>query len=91
MFLSSNRETLIHCKEKLFAIGSAITMHAVIVCYKCGRYLLATMDKKTRQCPYCEAKLILNRTKIIASAKTAREASNIIRTIKEQKENKGQL
>lgn len=60
-------------------------MHAVIVCYKCGRYLLAKMDKKTRQCPYCEAKLMLDRTKIIASTKTAREASNLIRAMKDAK------
>jgi DNA-directed RNA polymerase subunit RPC12/RpoP len=59
--------------------------HAIIVCYKCGQYLLAKMDQKTRQCPYCETKLILNKTKIIASAKTAREASKIIRTMKDAK------
>lgn len=61
-------------------------MHAIIVCYKCGQYLLAEMDKKTRQCPYCETKLTLSKTKIIASAKTAREASNLIRTMKDTKE-----
>jgi DNA-directed RNA polymerase subunit RPC12/RpoP len=59
--------------------------HAIIVCHKCGQYLLAKMDQKTRQCPYCETKLILNKTKIIASAKTAREASKIIRTMKDAK------
>ena len=60
--------------------------HAIIVCYKCGQYLLAKMDQKTRQCPYCETKLTLNKAKVIASAKTAREASNLIRTMKEAKE-----
>jgi len=60
-------------------------MHAIIVCYKCGQYLLAKMNQKTRQCPYCEAKLILEKTKIIASAKTAREASNLIRKMKDAK------
>lgn len=59
--------------------------HAIVVCYKCGRYLLAKMDQKTRQCPYCETKLDLGKTKIIASAKTAREASNLIRTMKDAK------
>jgi len=61
-------------------------MHAIIVCYKCGQYLLVRMDQKTRQCPYCETKLTLNKSKIIASAKTAREASNLIRTMKDAKE-----
>jgi len=44
------------------------------------------MDQKTRQCPYCETKLTLNKAKVIASAKTAREASNLIRTMKDAKE-----
>jgi DNA-directed RNA polymerase subunit RPC12/RpoP len=60
-------------------------MHAVIVCYRCGRYILAKMNQKTRQCPYCEARLVLAKTKIIASAKTAREASGLIRAMKDAK------
>jgi len=59
-------------------------MHAIIVCYKCGQYLLAKAEQKTKQCPYCETKLVFDRTKIIASAKTAREASNLIRAMKDK-------
>jgi len=63
-------------------------MYMVVVCYKCGRLLLAKTAQKTRRCHYCETRLILNKTKKAAHAKTARQASNIIRTLK-SKENAG--
>lgn len=59
-------------------------MYLVIICYKCGRYLLAKGDQKTRQCPYCEARLVLNRAKKIVTAKTAEQASNFLRSLKEK-------
>jgi len=57
-------------------------MYMVIVCHKCGQLLLAKTSQKTRRCPYCEAHLILNKTKKVANAKTAQEASNLIRALK---------
>ncbi len=57
-------------------------MYVVITCHKCGQLLLAKTDQKTRQCPYCETRLILNKTKKVASAKTAQEASVLIRAMK---------
>ncbi|MCK5593102.1 DUF1922 domain-containing protein, partial [Candidatus Bathyarchaeota archaeon] len=54
-------------------------MYVVIICYKCGQLLLAKTDQKTRQCPYCETRLILDKTKKVASAKTAQEASVLVR------------
>ena len=60
-------------------------MYLVIICYKCGRYLLAKTDQKTRRCPYCEARLVLNRAKRVMTAKTASQASNILRSLKEKR------
>ncbi len=63
-------------------------MYMVVVCYRCGRLLLAKVDQKTRTCHYCETRLILNKTKKVAYVKTARQASNFIRVLK-SKENAG--
>lgn len=60
-------------------------MYVVIACYKCGQLLLAKTDQRTRHCPYCEARLILDKTKRVASAKTAQEASVLIRALKRKK------
>ena len=60
-------------------------MYVVITCYKCGQLLLAKTDQRTRQCPYCEARLVLDKTKKIASVKTAQEASVLIRALKRKK------
>ncbi|MGQ9461314.1 MAG: DUF1922 domain-containing protein [Candidatus Bathyarchaeaceae archaeon] len=57
-------------------------MYAVIVCYNCGRFLLAKTSQKTRRCPYCETRLILDKAKKVAHTKTAQEASSIVRTLK---------
>ena len=57
-------------------------MYLVIVCYQCGQLLLAQDAQKTRRCPYCDARLVLDKTKKVARAKTAREASDLIRFLK---------
>jgi len=54
----------------------------VIVCHKCGQLLLAKTSQKTRRCPYCETQLALDKTKKVTHAKTAQEASNLIRALK---------
>jgi len=61
-------------------------MYNVIVCHNCGQLLLAKNTQKTRQCPHCEARIQTARANIAASAKTAREASQLIRTLKLQRE-----
>ncbi|KPV62307.1 MAG: hypothetical protein AOA65_1931 [Candidatus Bathyarchaeota archaeon BA1] len=60
-------------------------MYMVIVCYTCGRFLLAKVGQKTRRCPYCEARVVLEKARRVAYAKSAQEASNIIRTLKKSK------
>jgi DNA-directed RNA polymerase subunit RPC12/RpoP len=62
-------------------------MYDVIVCYNCGRLLLAKEYQKMRQCPHCEARISTERAKVVASAETAREASELIRTLKQNREN----
>jgi uncharacterized protein with PIN domain len=57
-------------------------MYVVIVCYGCGRFLLAKGAQKTKRCPYCAAKLKLVSAKKVARVKTAQEASNYIRALK---------
>jgi DNA-directed RNA polymerase subunit RPC12/RpoP len=57
-------------------------MYVVIVCYRCGRLLLAKTAQKTRRCPHCEARLVLEKVKKVAHAKSASEASSLIRALK---------
>ena len=60
-------------------------MYSVIVCYHCGRLLLAEAKNKTRQCPHCGARLVVAKTKQVASVKSAQEASQIIRSMKQKR------
>lgn len=57
-------------------------MYTVILCYSCGKLLLARAEQKTRQCPHCEARLLVERTKKVAFSKSAREASKLLRAMK---------
>ncbi|MEJ2241278.1 MAG: DUF1922 domain-containing protein [Candidatus Bathyarchaeota archaeon] len=57
-------------------------MYMIVVCYKCGHFLLAKNDQKTRTCPSCSANLKLIKTKKVAHLRTAKEASKYIRELK---------
>jgi DNA-directed RNA polymerase subunit RPC12/RpoP len=54
----------------------------VAVCYRCGGFLLAQAEQKTRTCPYCGHTVVLERAKKLASANSAAEASEILRRLK---------
>jgi len=54
----------------------------IVVCRKCGGLLLARAEQKTRTCPYCGSKVVLDKAKKIASAGNAYEASKILRKLK---------
>jgi predicted RNA-binding Zn-ribbon protein involved in translation (DUF1610 family) len=54
----------------------------IVVCYTCGGLLLAKTEQKTRTCPYCGSTVILHKAKKLAAAKTASEASAILRKMK---------
>ena len=60
-------------------------MYLVIICYKCGQLLLAKTNQKTRRCPYCEARLVLDKTKKVARTKNSLEASDLVRALKRRK------
>jgi len=57
-------------------------MYMVIVCYRCGQLLLAKTGQKTKRCPYCDARLVLDKTKKVVHVKTAQKASSVIRALK---------
>jgi hypothetical protein len=57
-------------------------MYMVVVCYGCGRFLLARGAQKTKMCPYCAVRLTLTKAKKVAYLETAREASDYIRELK---------
>lgn len=59
-------------------------MYIVIVCYSCGRFLLAKGAQKTKRCTYCSANLKLFKAKKVTRVKTAREASKYIRELKKE-------
>jgi hypothetical protein len=59
-------------------------MHVIVVCYKCGHYLIAKSEQKTRTCPSCSTKLKMTKTKKIIQTKTAKEASIYIRELKKR-------
>ncbi|MFB0567823.1 MAG: DUF1922 domain-containing protein [Candidatus Bathyarchaeia archaeon] len=57
-------------------------MYAVITCYRCGQLLLAQTTQKTKRCPHCGFRFSVEKSKKIAYAKSAREASTLIRRLK---------
>jgi DNA-directed RNA polymerase subunit RPC12/RpoP len=54
------------------------------MCSRCGGLLLAEEKHKTRTCPYCGSKVFVEKAKRMASAKTAYEASAILRKLKQE-------
>jgi DNA-directed RNA polymerase subunit RPC12/RpoP len=57
-------------------------MYAVVTCYKCGKLALAQTRQKTKQCPHCGIRFSVEKSKKLAYAKSAREASMLIRRLK---------
>ncbi|MGB9714175.1 MAG: DUF1922 domain-containing protein [Candidatus Bathyarchaeales archaeon] len=54
----------------------------IIACSKCGGFLLAKTEHKTRTCPYCGSKVIVERAKKVASAENAQKAHVILQELK---------
>lgn len=61
-----------------------MTIYLIVVCRKCGGYLLAVEHQKTRTCPYCGSKVFLSISEKVASAETAEKASELLRKYKEK-------
>ena len=58
--------------------------YIIVACSKCGGYLLAKDFQKTRTCPYCGSKVVLEKAKRVAAAGNANEASALLRKLKEK-------
>jgi len=63
--------------------GTTLIVH----CTRCGGLLLASESQKTRTCPYCNARVELKKAGRIASARSAFEASEILRELKSKRQN----
>jgi DNA-directed RNA polymerase subunit RPC12/RpoP len=61
-----------------------LTIYIIVVCGECGGYLLAKDHQKTRTCPYCSSKVVLEKAKKVASAENANKASALLRKLKEK-------
>ncbi|MGB9915533.1 MAG: DUF1922 domain-containing protein [Candidatus Bathyarchaeales archaeon] len=57
----------------------------IIVCSKCGGLFLTPEDQKTKTCPYCGTRVDVRKAKRVAAAKSAFEASEILRNLKAKK------
>ena len=63
----------------------------VVVCGKCGGLLLAKVGQKTRTCPYCGFRVELCTAKRLGSARTAYEASELLRSLKKDYSARGRV
>ena len=57
----------------------------IVKCTKCGGFMLAAKEQKTKICPYCGTNVNLLRAQKVASANTAMEASEILKNMKKEK------
>ena len=57
----------------------------IIACNRCGGLFMAATSQKTRTCPYCSTRVEVRRAKQVASAKSAFEASEMLRDMKSRK------
>jgi len=63
-------------------MSQRMTTTLVIQCHRCGGFLLAKADQKTRTCPYCGVQVTVAKARKIASAENAYAASEILRKLK---------
>ncbi|MEM3735313.1 MAG: DUF1922 domain-containing protein [Candidatus Bathyarchaeia archaeon] len=61
-----------------------MTNYIIVVCSECEGYLLAKASQKSRTCPYCGSRVLLEKARKVASAEKADEASMILRKLKER-------
>jgi len=71
--------------KRLSEANPKMTATNIAKCTKCGGYLLATQKQKTKICPYCGAHINLQKAQLVAAAKDAFEASEILRRLKAEK------
>jgi len=61
-----------------------MTNTLIIACPKCHKLLLTKQNQKTRTCPHCNATVLIEKAKTIATAANAVEASQILKKLKAQ-------
>ncbi|MGQ9624483.1 MAG: DUF1922 domain-containing protein [Candidatus Bathycorpusculaceae bacterium] len=67
-----------------------MTQVLIVACGKCGGFLLAKLEHKTRTCPYCGSKVVIEKAKRVASAENAQKASAILQELKRKRKVKEQ-
>ena len=63
-------------------------MHAIVQCPKCYRYTVAKLPQKTRQCPYCGARINVEKY-TVAKAPDAMTAAELVRKYNMKKPREG--
>jgi len=58
--------------------------YLVVECPNCKRLLLATSDKRTRTCVYCERRLIVEDARVMSRSEKAEEARLALQELKIQ-------
>jgi len=77
---------------KRFSDVQLMKAFIIVVCSRCGRYLIAKSRQKTKTCSYCGFKLMVEKAKKIKYAESAQEASLVLRKLKTNSaRNKSQL
>jgi uncharacterized Zn finger protein (UPF0148 family) len=61
-----------------------MTTTLIIACSRCEGLLLAKTGQKTRTCPYCGARVEVEKAKTVGSAENAYEASALLRRLKRE-------
>lgn len=60
-------------------------MYKILVCTGCGRLLVADASKKSRKCPYCGVRIQVDQARLVGTAKTAIEASELVQYLKRKR------
>jgi len=71
--------------EKAFGKEGTLGTTLIVECNRCGGLLMAPEGQRTRTCPYCGSRINIIQANRIAAAKSAFEASEILRELKSKK------
>lgn len=58
--------------------------YLIVKCNTCSGYSIVKSIQKTKICPYCGSKIILQNARKIASADSAEKAAEILKRLKEK-------
>jgi len=59
-------------------------LYLVIMCYGCGKLVLVKAEQRTKVCPYCQKRILVEKARKIANVSSPREASEIIQMLKKK-------